>query len=519
MVYTFTVHIIQMKKKLNLLVLALALCVSAFAQQPGWLHKDLKTDSVFGISSEKAYQELLKGKKSKPVIVAVIDAGADYKHEDLKNVIWKNKKEKAGNGKDDDKNGYIDDVNGWNFLGSAKGSVAYDNLELTRLVKKDPASPLKADYDKKLAEATANLNGTKRFQQALAGFVTRMGVANPDSAAFANANPLNTQEERVKGVTLEIMRDGLDYAGVQKQLEGDIKHFEDELKYNLNMDYNSRDTVGDNPDNLDEKFYGNATIDAFDCDHGTHVAGIIAAQRGNSLGIDGVADNVWILPVRAVPSGDERDKDIANAIYYAVNNGAKVINMSFGKSYSPNKELVDKAVKYAVSKDVLLVHAAGNDGNDLDKEKNFPSVNYLDGGNADSNWIEVGASSYKDDTTLPAVFSNYGLKSVDLFAPGVEIYSTVPGSKYENHQGTSMAAPVVAGIAALIREYYPKLKAAQIKEILMKSVVKVEHDVNLPGDKTGTKVPFSNLCKSGGVVNVYNALVLAASYANGRAAK
>lgn len=508
-----------MKKKLNLLVLALAFCASASAQQPGWLHKDLKTDTIFGISAEKAYKELLKGKKSKPVIVGVIDAGADYKHEDLKNIIWVNKKEKAGNGKDDDKNGYIDDVYGWNFLGSAKGSVAYDNLELTRLVKKDPSSPLKQDYDKKVEEATMNLNGTKGFQQALNAFVAKLGAAAPDSTAFAKAVPSDGREERIKSVMLQMMREGMDYAAIQKEIEGGLKHYEDELKYNLNLDYNSRDTVGDDPNNLEEKIYGNPTVDAFDCDHGTHVAGIIAAQRGNGIGIDGVADNVLIMPVRAVPSGDERDKDIANAVYYAVNNGAKVINMSFGKGYSPNKDIVDKAFKYAVSKDVLLVHAAGNEGKNLDVEKNFPTVNYLDGGSAESNWIEVGASSYKNDETLPATFSNYGVKSVDLFAPGVAIYSTVPGSKYENHQGTSMAAPVVAGVAALIREYYPKLTAAQVKEILVKSVVKVDHEVNLPGDKTGAKVPFSSLCKSGGVVNAYDALVLAESYAKGKISK
>jgi len=508
-----------MKKKFNLLLLALAFSAGAYAQQPGWLHKDLKTDTIFGISAEKAYKELLKGKKSKTVIVGVIDAGADYKHEDLKNIIWKNKKETAGNGKDDDKNGYIDDVNGWNFLGSAKGSVAYDNLELTRLVKMDPASPLKAKYDEKVQEATMNLNGTKGFADALAAFVAKLGVDSPDSAAFANAKPADGREERIKAIMLQMMGQGLDYAAIKKDVEGGIKHYEDELKYNLNLDYNSRDTVGDDLNNLEEKIYGNTAIDAFDCDHGTHVAGIIAAQRGNNLGIDGVADNVLILPVRAVPSGDERDKDIANAVYYAVNNGAKVINMSFGKGYSPNKEVVDKAFKYAVSKDVLLVHAAGNDGKNLDVEKNFPTVNYLDGGNADSNWIEVGASSFKDDETLPATFSNYGAKSVDLFAPGVAIYSTVPGSKYENHQGTSMAAPVVAGVAALIREYYPKLSAAQVKEVLMKSVVKVNHDVNLPGDKTGAKVPFSTLCKSGGIINAYDALVLAESYSKGKVSK
>jgi len=499
-----------MKRLFN--TLALAGCMlAATAQEPGWQHKDLKADGVFGLSTEKAYQELLKGKKSKQVIVGVIDAGVDYKHEDLKNVIWKNKKDIAGNGKDEDKDGYIDDTYGWNFLGSAKGSVAYDNLELTRLVKLDPSSPLKDTLDKKIAEASDIVNGTMGFKQALSNVVSKIGTAAPDSAAFAGFQPASEVEGRVRQVVLNIMREGKTFADIQKEIESSISHYQGELARSLNVDYNSRDTVGDRPDDINEKFYGNPVVDAFDCEHGTHVAGIIAAQRGNSLGIDGIADNVLILPVRAVPSGDERDKDIANAIYYAVDHGAKVINMSFGKGYSPDKDAVDKAVKYAVSKDVLLVHAAGNEGKDLDNEKNFPTVNYLDGGSAEQAWIEVGASSFRNDSTLAAVFSNYGAKTVDVFAPGVTIYSTTPGSKYENHDGTSMAAPVVAGLAALIREYYPKLTAAQVKEIIVKSVSKVDHDVNIPG-KPGVAVPFSNLCKSAGVVNAYQALQLAASY-------
>ncbi|WP_276090646.1 S8 family peptidase [Pedobacter sp. JY14-1] len=499
--------------KTILSTLALTGCMlAAFAQEPGWLHKDLKSDSIFGISTEKAYKELLKGKKSRPVIVGVVDAGADYKHEDLKNVMYINKKEIAGNGKDDDKNGYADDVYGWNFLGSAKGSVTYDNMELARLVRKDPASPLKDTLDKKIAEASNIVNGTKGFQSALAGVVSKIGSATPDSIAFAKFQPASDLEARVKAVVLNIMSQGESYEDIRKDIDGSIKHYEQELKYSLNPDYNSRDTVGDDPNNMNERYYGNAEVDAFDCDHGTHVAGIIAAQRGNGLGIDGIADNVQIMAVRAVPNGDERDKDIANAIRYAVDNGAKVINMSFGKGYSPNKDVVDNAFKYAVSKDVLLVHAAGNDAKNLDEEKNYPTVNYLDGGSAETHWIEVGASSFKNDETLPATFSNYGAKTVDVFAPGVAIYSTVPGSKYENHQGTSMAAPVVAGLAALIREYYPKLTASQVKDIIVSSVEKVSQPVIIPGKKDSSPVPFTQLCKSGGVVNAYKALQMAAAY-------
>lgn len=506
-----------MKKKLSLVLLSLAICAGAQAQEPGWLHKDLKADAIFGISANKAYQELLKGKKPKTVIVAVIDAGADYKHEDLKDVIWKNKKEIAGNGKDDDKNGYADDVYGWNFLGSAKGSVMFDNLELARIVKNDPSSPLKEELNKKVDEARRNVDGIKGFAQTLKAVVAKLGTQAPDSTAFLNLKSDDNQQAYVAKMMVQMMRGGMSYADIQKGINSDLKHFEDELLYKLNADYNSRDTVGDHYADINERIYGNPVVDAPDCDHGTHVSGIIAAKRGNGIGIDGVADAAWIMPVRAVPTGDERDKDIANAIYYAVNNGAKVINMSFGKSYSPEKGAVDKAVKYAISKDVLLVHAAGNDSKNVDVEKNFPKAAFLDGGNAESNWVEVGASGWKNDESLPASFSNYGAKTVDLFAPGVKIYSTTPGSKYADHNGTSMASPVVAGVAALIREYYPALSASQVKEILVKSVVKVDHKVKKPG--TDTLVDFTELCSSGGVVNAYNALKLAATYAPAKKSK
>ncbi len=497
-------------------MLAMAFAATASAQQPGWLHKDLKTDSIFGISADKAYKELLKGKKAKPVIVAVVDAGADYKHEDLKDVVWKNKKEIAGNGKDDDKNGYVDDVFGWNFLGSAKGSVMFDNLELARIVKANPNSPLKDTLDKKIDEARRNAGNIAGFQQVLNAVVSKMGTS-PDADAFKNFKSDDGQQAQVAKIISQMMQGGATYPEIKEGIAGDLKHFEDELKYNLNVDYNSRDTVGDNFADVNEKIYGNAVVDAPDCDHGTHVSGIIAAKRGNGIGIDGIADAALILPVRAVPTGDERDKDIANAIYYAVNNGAKVINMSFGKSYSPEKAAVDKAMQYAVSKDVLLVHAAGNDAKNVDVENNFPRAAYLKNGDATKNWIEVGASGWANDESLPASFSNYGAKSVDVFAPGVKINSTIPGSKYADHDGTSMAAPVVAGIAALVREYYPSLTASQVKEVIVKSVVKVDHKVKRPG--SDELVDFTDLCNSGGIVNAYDALVLAAKYAKGQVSK
>lgn len=525
----------MMKRAALSTVFALGLSFTTLAQHNNWQNKDLKTDTVFGVSTEKAYQELLKGKKAVPVIVGVLDGGVETTHEDLKSVIWVNKKEKAGNGKDDDKNGYIDDVNGWNFLGSAKGSVEHETLELTRVIRRDsakfdqlsPQTVNKADsaayqlyqqakiaYGKEKEEAESVVANISALKTVLDEMVKKMGIENPSQEDFKNFKTQTGMEDRLKSIMVSQLANTTFKEFYTAQIQKGLDHYQNQLKYNLNMSFDPRpELVGDNYADSKERFYGNNDVAGPDASHGTHVSGIIAADRTNNLGIKGVADHVRIIGVRSVPDGDERDKDVANAIRYAVANGAKVLNMSFGKAWSWDKNAVDEAVKYAMSKDVLIVQAAGNDNKNLDVEKSFPDRRYEGGGAADA-YLVVGASGPKDDQTLKASFSNYGKTTVDVFAPGVQIYSTVPGSKYEAYNGTSMAAPVVAGVAALIRSYYPKLKAIQVKEIIMKSVTKVNHEVEVEGAE-GEKpklVAFADLSQTGGIVNAYEALKLAATY-------
>jgi len=274
--------------------------------------------------------------------------------------------------------------------------------------------------------------------------------------------------------------------------------------------------VGDNVNDINDRFYGNNDVMGQFGFHGTHVSGIIGALRKNGVGMDGVADNVKVMLVKAVPDGDERDKDVALAIRYAVDNGARIINMSFGKSFSPHKDWVDDAIRYADSKGVLLVHAAGNDGNNNDSTDNFPNPDFADNTHP-SNFITVGASSNGKTGPKIAGFSNYGKKSVDLFAPGVQIYSTVPGgNKYGSASGTSMAAPVVAGVAALVLSYYPELTAKQLKEVLEKSASPLPDgtkNVSKP-NTPGVQVPFADLSITGGLVNAYSALQLAETMTN-----
>src|SRR5687767_13594262 len=474
-----------------------------------WFLKDPETDSVQGVSSEKTYKQLLNGKPSRAVVVAVIDSGVDIDHEDLKDVLWTNEDEIPANGIDDDKNGYVDDIHGWNFIGGKEGNVDADTYEVTReyarlkpryvnVEEKDVNKKNRAEYeywkkvkakyerDSKFSrdqydqymqqyELYKNAFMTIHYydsllQKTLGAPVTKSSLASVkagnDTIEFAKQT-LSRILESVEG-DVEVSVFLQELAGYIDQLKEGVHHYETAVEYGYNTEFDSRAVVGDDPTNLTEKVYGNNDVEGPDAKHGTHVAGIIAANRNNDIGVKGIADNVKIMSVRAVPNGDERDKDVANAIRYAVDNGAHIINMSFGKGFSPQKDVVDKAVKYAESKGVLLIHAAGNDGDDLDKEANFPNKAYTSGGQA-KTWLEIGASSWGADENFVGSFSNYGKKSVDLFAPGVQIYSTVPGNEYENLQGTSMACPATSGVAALLMSYFPNLTAAEVKEILRQS--------------------------------------------------
>ena len=521
------------KAKLALIGGALLMGTTLIAQPESapdnWFNLDPSADGVRGVSTEQVYAQLLSGKTSQTVIVAVIDSGVDADHEDLKDVMWVNSDEIPGNGIDDDNNGYIDDIHGWNFIGGAKGNIAEDTYEIARLYKMymdkfegvnpdDLSKKEKKEYDvyqeikKTVDEERAEAQGNVEFYSGLAEKLGKLkevigkeDITAEDLEGFETDDPDLTQ---AVAILQNVLAQGATLPQIEKELEGAVNHFNNGLEYGYNPDFDPRPIVGDNYADSYEKGYGNNDVQGPDAGHGTHVAGIIAAVRGNGVGMDGVADNVRIMSVRAVPDGDERDKDVANAIIYAVDNGASIINMSFGKGYSWDKEAVEKAIKYAQKHDVLLVHAAGNSHQDNDNANNFPNDMYehrgLFGKKEASNWLEVGALSW---TGQPANFSNYGQTRVDLFAPGVDIYSCVPESDYDTYSGTSMASPVTAGVAALLRSYYPELTAKQVKEILMSSVDPINESVSLPGGDED--IPFSQLCVSGGVVNAFSAIQMA----------
>ncbi len=501
-----------------------------------WPHADVYTDSVPGMSLAKAY-EFLAGKKSQTTIVGVIDSGIDINHEDLKDQIWVNANEIAGNDVDDDKNGYVDDMNGWNLLGGAEGASTPEQLEVTRLYKKLDAKyadktedqisaenkdeyayylKVKKDFEKRLAEATKNFDYYRGLENMLKeADANAQMLFNKKDYTITDLNTLPAEEQNP--LLMKILSSGGTAADASEQLKRGIDYYGSQVNTMYNVDFDGRAVTGDDAYDINDVPYGNSfVVGSIDDElHGTHVAGIILATRNNGKGMNGVANNVKLLTVRAVPDGDEYDKDVALAIRYAVDNGVKVINMSFGKSYSPDADWVYDAIKYAASKDVLLVHAAGNDAKNIDKSDNFPTDAPDKISEISDNVITVGAMTRHFDENIVSSFSNYGKLNVDIFAPGSEIYSTVPKNEYQSLQGTSMASPEVAGVAALIRSYYPQLSAIQVKHILMNSGIKVDFDVILPKGE-GKKVPFSDLSVSGRVLNAYNALKMADEMVNGK---
>lgn len=546
-------------KKILILFVFVFTTINIFGQAGGskdWLLLDFQSDSVPGISANKAYAELLKGRKSETVIVAVIDGGVDYMHEDLKDIMWHNPGEIAGNGIDDDKNGYIDDIYGWNFIGGADGrNVNEDNLEVTRLLrsldykyknadknklnKKQKKEyelylKVKTEVEESVTKAAEKADSYKtRLNNLLKNVVVVEKELEKQNLTFAQVDSLDIESDTLlaKGVGMINRVKGLpdinSIADVKKlfskSFQGAIDYFSGQVKYHFNVDFDPRNIVGDKYSDSNDRNYGNPDVKGPDASHGTHVSGTIAAVRNNGIGMDGIADNVRIMAIRVVPNGDERDKDVANGIRYAADNGASIINMSFGKTYKWDKKAVDKAVRYAEKKGVLLIHAAGNSAEDNDIVMHYPTDEFEKKmwfcRKSAKSWMDIGANSFNNDSSFVASFSNYGQKNVDLFAPGVAIYSTTPENTYASYQGTSMATPVVAGVAAVIKSYFPGLSAKQIKKILMESSVKKNLAVYVPGTENKKVVNFNKLSVSGGEVNLYNAIKLAIEKYGNKAAK
>lgn len=509
-----------------------------------WYHKDFSSTNVYGVNTQNAYKYLeSKGLKPKTVIVGVLDSGVEVDHPGLTKNMWRNPNEVPNNGKDDDGNGYVDDVYGWNFIGGKNGDIGVDNMEVTRVVKKykpifegSNSAANKANQAKMPEEFAMYMKAkemfTKKSVEAKQNyeFYTKLSSLTPVMVKVLNGKTLtsanlktlsaNSQEEQMALQILgqlanDPMAQGKSPAEVKAYFEGQMKealdYYTPQATKQYDLNYDPRATiVGDNYDDYTQKNYGNNHYEGPDAKHGTHVAGIIAGLPQGKEVQYGVASKVAkIMTVRAVPDGDERDKDVANAIRYAVDNGAKILNMSFGKPVSPGKNVVWDAFKYAQDKGVLFVKAAGNENENIGENVYYPTnfKNVSDAKPFVNNVIVVGAST-NDNEFLRASFSNYNQKMVDVFAPGEKIYSTVPDGKYEYLQGTSMASPVVAGAAAVLLAYMPNLTPAQIIESLVKTSNKSEVNAMI---NSNTNNRFDMISRAGGVIDLRKA----AEYAYG----
>lgn len=494
-----------------------------------WHHMNLEQDGYPGISTELAHA-LAGDRESKPVIVAIIDSGMDTTHEDLKEQLWINEDEIPGNDIDDDNNGYVDDVHGWNFIGGAKGNIEGETLELTRLYSRyrkqfdgmDTASAALHHPDEwaryiTVREDFMERSGSARSELKLLNTINTMYERHLESVGKALGPDYSSQDLMELAQSSDKGQESAQYL-LWMEMQGlgqDViteymKHLESQYRFHLNPDADTIRAyyVGDDPDDWNDTLYGNNDLMGQSSSHGTHVAGIIGATRDNGLGTNGVTSNVRFMALRVVPDGDERDKDIALAIKYAVRNGASIINMSFGKDYSPDYEKIHEVARWAGDQNVLLVHAAGNESLNLDESNNFP----YPPDDLSPTWIEVGSSTY-DTAALASEFSNYGKNRVDLFAPGDVIYSTVPQSKYRDNSGTSMAAPMVSGVAALIKSYFPEITAAEIKNILIESGDDYG-DLLTPIPGTDETIEFRRLSRSGVVLNAHRAFIKAMEHSN-----
>lgn len=496
----------------------------AVAQKPAntfWHLEKYHPRKSSAIDFDKA-AELSKTLMQQSVIVAVIDAGMDINHEDLKDQLWINQGEIPDNGIDDDKNGYVDDIYGWNFIGGKDGNVTHDNLEITRLfvLGNTPENreqfpnvdfdDLKQKFFAKSKEVEMYYNSYAPLGEGIMSLEEKHGN-NITIEELENHKSTGRNEEMARTILLSTLKKGkgkISYKDLAQEMKDAIDYFESQHKYHYNPRFDGRELVGDDYTNPNERYYGNNELYAGKhSDHGTHVAGIIAANVANNIGAKGICETANIMTLRCVPDGDERDKDVANSIRYAADNGARIVNMSFGKAYSSHPEVVVEAIKYAISKDVLLVHAAGNESLDLDVSNNYPNNKK---GEFSSHWLEVGAASWEKKPKMLATFSNYGKNNIDVFAPGVAIYSAMPENEYEALDGTSMAAPVVSGVAAYLLSYYPTLTGSQLKEIIVNSAQDIKGCQKIPGKRKKTKA--GKISKTGKTVNLYHAMILADTY-------
>lgn len=525
-----------------------------------WYNCSFGEDGVYGAEVNKAY-EFLKGKKvKKRPVVALIGTGLDVEHEDLKQAIWVNPGEQA-DGKDRDKNGFIDDINGWNFLGGKNGQV------MERLIQEGDREFLRlkdkyADYITSNGEFFKIIDGKRVKVSApenLSEYSYYKNVVMPESQLariyggwnmayviaeygqkfkedlrakfpgqritlqeFQTCYDPNAPQDTLSDVTFTLIAtafqlyktDDLDFVYktfVETGVARGKESYEEALKA---YGYDGRkDIVGDDYLNINDNKYGNNVLLTSDAGLGTMQGGIIGGKRGNGLGNDGIMDEAEIMALRVTASGGEPYiKDMVLAIRYAADHGVDIIVLPQQNTLYPDgqKEWMIEALRYAESKGILVIVPAWELSQDLAKQTFYPNRRMT--GDKELTNLMVISSSDKEGN--PSLNANYGAKELDLFAPGINIYSAYTGDTYQIGSGVGLASASVAGVAALIKAYYPHLTGSQIRDILLESVtsrkgVEVEKGIEVDGKQTQDLFLFDDLCLSGGILNAYQAIMAA----------
>lgn len=525
-----------------------------------WYNCSFDKDGVYGAEVNKAY-DFLKGKKiKKRPVVALIGSGMDIEHEDLKQAIWVNPKEKA-DGKDNDKNGLVDDINGWNFLGGKDGQVMEATMregdrEFLRLKDKyadyifdgknynkvidgkltkvaDPENIEEYNYYRNQVLPESPMAGTysgwqltyilkayaDKFDQMMK---ERFPGKELTEADFSICYDPKAPRDSLSEVSFMMCAMGFGvyktdkwetvYAGIKSGAQIEQAKAEYERKVGQFGADGRKDIIGDNYLDINYNKYGNNVLLTADAAIGTMEAGIIVAKRENGLGGNGIMDQAEIMTLRVAANGEPYLKDIALAIRYAVDHQADIIMLPVQNTLYPEdqKKWISEALEYAESKGVFCITPAWEGAQDLAVETYYPN-RWMTGKKELTNLMVVCSS---DKNGNPSMNSNYGAKEVDLYAPGMEIYSTYTGDTYQSGTGLGLAAATTVGVAALIKAYYPHLTGTQIRNILLETVTsrkdaEVEKGIIVDGKPTQDLFLFGDLCLSGGIINAYQAVVAA----------
>jgi subtilisin family serine protease len=550
-------------KKIYILIASLLIGVAGYAQNENWHHL-APEDGVFGAAIERAHAAARESglrPARRPITIALIGGGIDISHKAISDIIWVNRRERRINGRDNDRNGWIDDRHGWNFLGNdtmtinslstmgdreflrlkdkynhflfVEDGIAYMfDDELGALVETEPPADME-EFEYFLRVVTeselAETNRGVMLAKAVVWYIREIGhsmrmaypervLTRTDFGEFVRAQQSTTAMQDALFAFIDLM-----FMSANTEDWNTMAAFADtefipiqELRHERAMARRfprERELIGDDPNDLNDKGYGNNNLLANNALRNTMIAGIIGAGGGQSE-IRGITNNVQIMTLRIEADfGEPYMKDMALAIRYAVEQGADIIQLGATNRLFPRHQShwVEEALRYAEQRNVLVVIPVRDLSSNLDDFPFYPNRNLSTG--TLSNIITVAAS---DSLGNPFLWANFSETELDIFAPGVEIKSAMPGNRYAIDSGSAYAAAMVTGVAAFIKNYFPQITPAQMRQLLIDTVTdrsdaEVEKQYRATAGSMRGRIAtdlflFSDLCVSGGILNAERAI-------------